>query len=342
MAGEISIKRGLEEIKDGLSSIKAESKAADTELRAIDNALKTVTDNAERTKLLARQQELLAEKLKLAKQESEFLTEKTKELKTAMDNGEYATDKQKQQLANYETQLKATNHSITGLTGATQEKIAVDEVATETTNTLKGSMTEFTSALSLATQASRGLNSLYTLMGGSGDSTFGKMLKIIPSITMGVKGVAAAMKLAAIATGSWKSALTLGVAAVAIVAGIVAIEKAVNKSTAEIPSESASDVSSSISSSVSTTRTPTVSSYSGSVSGGGTTYISQGGLTEGQSEMVVYRGGMRVITESGIIDILERIARNGGGDFNFRRFFDAGFNDLQDVNNRRTRGFATK
>lgn len=334
MAGEISIKRGLEEIKDGLAGIKSESAATDKELRAVNAALKEAPNNAE---LLARKQELLAEKLKLAQEQSALLKEKTEELRAAMEGGEYATDAQKKKLAEYELQLKTTQYQITGLNTATQEKIAVDEVATETTNTLKGSMTEFTSALSLATQASRGLNSLYTLMGGSGDSTFGKMLKIIPSITMAVKGVAAAMKLAAIATGSWKSALTLGVAAVAIVAGIVAIEKAVNKSTAEIPSASASDVSSSISS-ASTTRTPTVSSYAGSVSGGATTYISQGGLTEGQMEMASYKGFVRAIVETGLNDkqFIGNLNING------RQLAETTFNDFLDVNDRRTRGFATK
>ena len=158
------------------------------------------------------------------------------------------------------------------------------------------------------------------------NNVFRKMLGTLPKIIQVTQGLAAAMKLAAIATGAWKSALTLGVAAAAIVAGIVAIERATNKATASVGDTSS--VSSGISSSSISTpsiSTPSVPRISGGTSSGGVVVQT---LSELQIENAVHKSVTRVLVELGI----NSPQFTGRMEINGREFARATFNDILSEN----------
>lgn len=143
----------------------------------------------------------------------------------------------------------------------------------------------------------------------------------------------------AVAWMAYHGTMTMGVAIPVILAALAVGAAGIKALTTE--TTAATDALSDVTSTVSSISTPSVSSiptYSGGTSGVSTTYISQGGLTEGQMEMASYRGFMRAIIESGINE--KQFV--GSLDVNGRQFAEVTFNDFIDVNDRRTRGFATK
>lgn len=173
------------------------------------------------------------------------------------------------------------------------------------------------------------------------DDLLGKFEGTSRTVAGAVAILAGAVTAGAVAWMAYHGTMSLGVAVPIILAalavgaaGIKALTKKTNAETAAISSE----VSTTSMPSIATSSTPSVPTYSGGVSGGTTTYISQGGLTEGQMEMASYRGFMRAITESGLNDPKFIGALNING----RQLAETIFNDFLDVNDRRTRGFALK
>lgn len=170
-------------------------------------------------------------------------------------------------------------------------------------------------------------------LASSAINAFGGDAKVVGGIITGLSAVVIA---GTIAWMAYQGAKTLGVgipiilAAVgAGIAGIQAMTKQTTDATADLSTTTTSTPRIS---------TPSIPTASVSSSGGGATYISQGGLTEAQVEMASYRGFVRAIVETG----LNEKQANGSSNRSGRQLAEAMFNDLLDVNDRRTKGFATR
>lgn len=343
--------------KQELLSQKLENSTARAdELRAAIAELNRI--KAENGQLTDGQVKLLAtyeQQLKSTSAEVTGLTGATQRQTEANVTAAESTKSFSQSMTEFQSKMRAVNQVMSGVIGTFEifggdKNSAMGKVLTQAQSGIQ-IMTQFASVGKLLGKSNSDLAKTFgtvAMAAGTAIAAYSFGTSIIDAfgeenrkvvapimIAVGALGALAVAGLAAAGVLSWGTAVPIITAAIGVgVAGMTALLK---KETENLQTATSEFGTTNIS-------TPSVPSYTGGTvsGGGGTTYISQGGLTESQAEMAFYRGGMRTISASGIIDILESIARNGGGDFNFRRFFDAGFNDLQDVNNRRTRGFATK
>ena len=352
----VSVFREIDEVTKQLNNIGTVGGTGAKEIRALNEALKGDPENREN---LNRKFEIYGERLDVARQRSEALKSAVAEYNAVAE--EDRTPAQTRALKEWEEQQRIAEIQVRSLETAIANKDQTMQSATVTTNTMKGSMTEFNSILNTMNQVMRAGQSALKLFGADSATVTKQQNELNKQLKDGVitqaqyneqmagvntrkniadtmqktmqlisivKGAAAAYKLLTVMAGSAKSAMTMGIATAAIIAGIYAITVATNKAARDAGDTSTSlsggEISSSSisTSSISTSNVPRVTS---SVSGGTTTVQT---LSQRQIEDAVHNAMTRVVLETG----LNHKEFLGSAELNGREVVRFIFNDILSEN----------